>query len=196
MTDETTFATPPAQPEPPEPTPVQLVLLDAMRDVALSEAPGAKYAAEHLVRLTAAAFDNPLPEPVPREGGLASFLYGRPVVTNPTTPKAPRAAGGIVKPGLAIVASGGAGKAPGKYDDEHAVTPEPWPFKPGDIVEDAEGAVTEWLDAAPVGTVVADAAGDEWKHEGLSSWVGTYRIASSDVAARGSVTVVTVGPGQ
>jgi hypothetical protein len=70
---------------------------------------------------------------------------------------------------------------------------EPWPFKPGDVIEGTDDAATVKLDDAPVGTVVADAAADEWKHEGLSSWVGTYRTNSAGLAARGSLTVVRVG---
>jgi hypothetical protein len=69
----------------------------------------------------------------------------------------------------------------------------PWPFKPGDVIEGTDDAATVKLDDAPVGTVVADAAADEWKHEGLSSWVGTYRTNSAGLAARGSLTVVKVG---
>jgi hypothetical protein len=75
-------------------------------------------------------------------------------------------------------------------------TADPWPFKPGDVVEEAEGDVTELLDATPVGTVVVDGDGDEWKHEGLSTWVGTYRTTTTDVAARGPLTVVKVGEAQ
>ncbi len=66
--------------EPPEITPVQYALLDALRDVALSaEAPSAEYAGREAARLAAAAFGYPLPQ---REGGLASVLYGRPVTTD------------------------------------------------------------------------------------------------------------------
>jgi len=63
----------------------QSALLDALRDIALCvEAPGAEFAARHLVRLAAHAFGHPLPEPVEREGGLAAFLYGNPVKTDPS----------------------------------------------------------------------------------------------------------------
>jgi len=63
----------------------QSALLDAVRDVALSaDAPGAMYAARHLVRLAAHALDHPLPEPMEREGGLADLVWGKPVA--PTGP--------------------------------------------------------------------------------------------------------------
>jgi hypothetical protein len=63
-----------------EMTPQQYALLDAARDVALStEAPAAELAGRHLARMAGETFGYPLPEPVQREGGLAGFLYGRPV---------------------------------------------------------------------------------------------------------------------
>lgn len=96
-----------------------------------------------------------------------------------------RAKGGVVDPKrLALVG-------------EPTTSPEPWPFKPGDVVYAVtDDDVAKLLGAAPVGTVVAAVAGDEWKHEGLSSWVGTYRTDSAGLAARGPLTVVTVGPSQ
>lgn len=76
-------------------------------------------------------------------------------------------------------------------------TADPWPFKPGDVVDDAEGAITEQLDAAPVGTTVTDDIDPDvpWKYEGRSSWVGTYRTTSDALASHGILTVVSVGKG-
>lgn len=63
----------------------QSALLDAVRDVALcADAPGAGYAARHLVRLASLSLGHPVPEPVEREGGLTGFLYGNPI--KPTDP--------------------------------------------------------------------------------------------------------------
>lgn len=78
---------------------------------------------------------------------------------------------------------------------------EPWPFKPGTLVRDEDGAEAEWLDVAPVGVVVVSAAvgtvdrdlwartaGDHWLClDGGSSW-----ITSPGLAARGPVRVVSV----
>jgi hypothetical protein len=63
----------------------QSALLDAVRDIALCEqAPGAEYAARHLVRLAALEFGHPVPEPVEREGGFLGMLYGNPVKSEGT----------------------------------------------------------------------------------------------------------------
>lgn len=63
----------------------QSALLDAVRDVALcADAPGAEYAARHLVRLAAHALGHPLPEPAEREGGFLGMLYGNPVKSEGT----------------------------------------------------------------------------------------------------------------
>jgi hypothetical protein len=118
-----------------------------------------------------------------------------------------RAQGGIVDPNVLALVNEREGEGEQLDVRTHADPPppdeatdlaiaEPWPFKPGDVVEEAEGDVTELLDATPVGTVVVDGDGDEWKHEGLSTWVGTYRTTTTDVAARGPLTVVKVGEAQ
>jgi len=75
---------------------------------------------------------------------------------------------------------------------------EAWPFKPGDVVSDIEGAETEWLEAAPERTVVSDCDGDEWtrKNDGLW-WMNrgrTARAKSSDLNEQvGPLTVVSIG---
>lgn len=77
---------------PEDVTPQQGALLDAVRDVAwTADAPAAEYAGKQLVRLAAAAFDYPLPEPVQRAGGLELGLR-----------KAPEVAPWPFKPGTAV----------------------------------------------------------------------------------------------
>jgi hypothetical protein len=226
MTTDTTPTTIAAAVEPAELTPMQYALLDAFKDVALSaEAPGAKYATEQLARLTAEAFGYPLPEPVLREGGVVGFLYGNPRPQNSAastaeaiaTARQRRPGGGPVdRKRLALVA-----EREGEQLEvrTHADTPtpdeavdlgtaEPWPFKPGVVVDDAEGAVTEWLDAAPEGTVVVNVAGDEWTNDGIApgtevpTWIRgrdravpgfADRITSAGLADLDPLTVVRVG---
>lgn len=75
MTEETTLD--PVDTD--EWTTQQSALLDAVRDVALcANAPGAEYAARHLVRLASIALGHPVPEPVARQGGLINAIYGTP----------------------------------------------------------------------------------------------------------------------
>jgi hypothetical protein len=74
---------------------------------------------------------------------------------------------------------------------------EAWPFQPGDVVHDAgpDSDDAVWLHAAPVGTVVIDADGAEWKRLRLR-WVridDTGIMTSRDLANRGPITVVSVG---
>ncbi|WP_419704969.1 hypothetical protein [Promicromonospora sp. NFX87] len=72
----------------------------------------------------------------------------------------------------------------------------PWPFKPGDVVDDAEGAVEEWLEAAPEQTVVFDPRGDEWARRLDVGWVRPNAFVdctSSTLATSGPLTVVSVG---
>ncbi|MEU4386594.1 hypothetical protein [Promicromonospora sp. NPDC023805] len=90
-------------------------------------------------------------------------------------------------------------------------TADPWPFNPGDVVDDIGGAITEWLDAAPEGTIVRTSSGDEWTNDGtkpgdaLPTWIRRRDRTSPGFAARsaspglvegGPLTVVTVGPRQ
>lgn len=187
--------------EPAELTPVQDALLDALRDVATTaDAPAAMYAGKEVARLAAEALGYPLPAPVEREGGVMGFLYGRPVAPKvevqpagvaPVEPlrRQTRATGGIVDPSTArLVGEQGTELVP----DQAA--PEPWPFKPGTVVRDEDGAEVEWLEAAPDETVVTDRDGTEWARR-LMAWfrVGRDRwIASADLAAHGPITVVSV----
>lgn len=183
--------------EPADITPEQAVLLDAVRDVALSnDAMAGEYAGKQLVRLAAAAFGYPLPEPVQREGGVVGFLYGRPIVTNPLAPVGTasvadavlraRATGGIVERPVLV---GGRDQGP-----EVLVPTESWPFKPGVVVRDEDGAEAEWLDAAPEETVVIADDGVEWTRR-TTAWFrngGGGWMTSLDLAARGPLTVVSV----
>lgn len=59
----------------------QSALLDAVRDVAVSDADGAYFAAKHLVRLLCLELGHP--EPVEREGGIAGVLFGNPPKPTP-----------------------------------------------------------------------------------------------------------------
>jgi len=183
----------------PELTPEQYALLEALRDVAVSpEAQAAKYATEQLARLAGEAFGYPLPAPVVREGGLAGFFYGNPIrpgmkdqlsQARAATGKA-RASGGTVDPKrLALV--GGAGAAPGSYDDE-VIPASPWPFKPGTVVRDEEGAEVEWLDTAPEGVVVRGEIGAEWTRT-KTGWSGQ---TSEWIAQFAPLTVVSVPDSQ
>jgi hypothetical protein len=79
--------------------------------------------------------------------------------------------------------------------------PEPWPFKPGDVVTGTarnESGGTAWLDAAPVETKVRDAEGDVWEREVDATWRhGTLRLASKYLIERyGPLTVVSVPGGE
>lgn len=219
----TTDITPTTAAEPTELTPVQYALLDAFKDVALSaEAPGAKYATEQLARLTAAAFGYPLPEPVQREGGIMGMLYGRPVTIAPELARTTladaaarrqqRATGGPVDPKRLVLVGEREGEQldygthadpPPPDEDDTAAPADPWPFNPGDVVDDIGGAITEWLDAAPEGTlvvvVVDDAEGDEWEHH-KEHWCShslhlVEPLTSSELAAEGTLKVVRVGKG-
>lgn len=119
---------------------------------------------------------------------------------------APRATGGPVDPkGLYFVGEPGSGcvirTSPGtprrEVDAAGARTiAEPWPFKPGDVVDDSDGAVTEHLLAAPEGTTVTDAAGYDWTRAGkIGLWhtgVAT-RSTSAGLAHLGPLVVVSVG---
>lgn len=185
--------------EPADITPEQAALLDAVRDVALStDAMAGEYAGKQLVRLAAAAFGYPLPEPVQREGGVAGFLFGRPIVPNPQAPvgtapvdhlaRQERARGGAVDPKrLALVDS--------REQGTEALVPahEPWPFGPGTVVRDEDGAEAEWLDAAPEDTVVVDAEGTEWTRSATAWYFVGARTTSLGLARRGPLTVVSVG---
>lgn len=88
-------------------------------------------------------------------------------------------------------------------EDDTATPADPWPFKAGDVVDDIGGAITEWLDAAPEGTVVVvvvdDAEGDEWEHH-KEHWCShslhlVELLTSSELAAEGTLKVVRVGKG-
>lgn len=85
---------------------------------------------------------------------------------------------------------------------------DPWPFKPGDVLDGADGP---WLDAAPEGTVVETAAGDEWMNVGtkpgdeVPTWIRGRdrtspeildRIAPARLALFGPLTVIRVGEDQ
>lgn len=59
----------------------QSALLDAVREVAVSDADGAMHAARQLVRLLCLELGHP--EPVEREGGLLGVLYGNPPKPTP-----------------------------------------------------------------------------------------------------------------
>lgn len=215
--------------EPDDITPEQAALLDAVRDVALSnDAMAGEYAGKQLVRLAAAAFGYPLPEPVQREGGIAGVLYGRPIVTNPQTPvgmppvdhaaRQARATGGTVDPKrIRLVGENSAEVQtfPGRVEisPEQAVElglrpadpeqptsaqiatdVEGWPFKPGTVVRDEDGAEAEWLQAAPHGTVVRTSNGYEWvRHAEGDRWSHEASHASSlAIANQAPVTVVRV----
>jgi len=74
---------------------------------------------------------------------------------------------------------------------------EPWPFQPGDVVQDAgtDGDDAVWLHAAPVDTVVVDADGAEWKRLRLR-WIridDTGIVTSRELANRGPITLVSLG---
>lgn len=177
-------------------TPEQAALLDAVRDVALSnDAMAGEYAGKQLVRLAAAAFGYPVPEPVQRAGGLVDVVLGKPVNTL-------RVEGGTLDPKRVHV--GDVTRTyPGRVviSPEKAVelglrkapeVPEPWPFKPGTVVRDEDGAEVEWLDAAPVGTVVRVAGGYQWTRQD-DCWDNAGRLAASlAIAQQAPVTVVSV----
>lgn len=79
--------TEPAGADEPQITPVQYALLDDVREIAMcADAPGAEFAARHLVRLLCLELGHPLPEPVQREGGFMGMLYGNPVKHAPGAP--------------------------------------------------------------------------------------------------------------
>lgn len=57
-----------------------LTVLDAVRDIALSaEAPGAIRATEALHRLLFLVFNQPVPQPILREGGVVDAIFGKPI---------------------------------------------------------------------------------------------------------------------
>lgn len=62
----------------------QSALLDTVRDVAVSDADGAYFAARHLVRLLCLELGHA--EPVEREGGVVGMLLGNPPKPAATTP--------------------------------------------------------------------------------------------------------------
>lgn len=213
-------------------TPEQAALLDAVRDVALSnDAMAGEYAGKQLVRMVAAAFGYPLPEPVQREGGIAGILYGRPIVTNPQTPvgtasvdhaaRQAGATGGTVDPKRIRLVGENTYEVqtyPGRVEisPEQAVElglrpadpeqptsaqiatdVEGWPFKPGVVVHDEDGAEAEWLDAAPHGVVLRDNTGSIWKPTVIQPgrWIdddGGDAASAWLVAERGPLTVVSV----
>jgi len=181
-------------------TPAQYALLDAVKDVASApEAPAATYATEQLARLASEAFGYPLPPPVVREGGVAGFLFGRPVTPPPQQPagtapidlaaRRARATGSVVVPATSYPI----GEHPvGPADPE----PDGWPFKPGDVVhdsgEDADDAA--WLEAAPEDTVVVDYQGTECtrRRAGWSNGTLGGTVTSVELADLGPITVVSV----
>lgn len=73
---------------------------------------------------------------------------------------------------------------------------EPWPFGPGTVVRDEEGAEAEWLEVAPEETVVLDGGGTEWVRR-RTDWFRTDGavdgwITSVALAGRDPVIVVSV----
>lgn len=71
---------------------------------------------------------------------------------------------------------------------------EPWPFKPGDVVDDTEGAEQEWLMVAPKGTVLIDADGERFTRTNgrWSAHGGSWLMVSEVLAERGPLTVEAV----
>jgi hypothetical protein len=72
-------------------------------------------------------------------------------------------------------------------------TDQKWPTQPGDY---ADEHVEEWLEAAPIGTVVQDCDGDEWTRRGdLWHMFDDSEGRTSVYVALFAPTVVSVGGG-
>lgn len=179
----------------PEITPEQYALLDALRDVAIApEAPAARYATEQIARLAGEAFGYPVPSAeVVRRGGLADLFYGRPVrvdqlATGGPIPRRPTGKGLGAVPSAVIV------DELHQPEGDDQASSEGWPFAPGTVVRDEDGAEVEWLEAAPEGTVVRDELAREWTRDTIGWWsaAATDRSTSLALADLGPLTVVSV----
>lgn len=168
MTDQTT---PTPEVVPAELTPVQYALLDALQAVAGDPvAPAAEYAGKQLVRMAGEALGYPV-----RTSVLPVDVADLNISVGPFR----------VRP------LGDIRNFVGVRDQAPS---EPWPFKPGTVVRDEEGAEVEWLDAAPVGTVVRVANGALWTRQD-DCWDNAGRLAASlAIAQQAPVIVVHVGP--